>query len=318
MKERIAWIDWAKYIGIIMVVYAHVPNARLATILFLFHMPFFFMISGYLYKPRGFRDELLNTFKRLFLPYLIYNTVLIIITPPAGGLVNGFVDILIGNQEQLPPNYRAMWFLVSLMLMRCVSSLAPSKMLTIAICSLLFVVVLKEYGFVRKDYDAFQLNTTMMSYHYFVIGYFLKRYPHLNVLTRFSSKKNYAIILFLSVMLIVLGVYYVGFANLFRCSVGDNILLFLVVSYLLSYLMIRFIQITLKKESKIVKLISDGTLLIVCTHQTLLLVCNIINVDPFILPFLITSFILFISFFAIKISNMYMPILLGKSYIPRK
>jgi fucose 4-O-acetylase-like acetyltransferase len=79
---RIAWMDWAKVIGIILVVYAHVPNAPLSSIVFLFHMPFFFMISGWLYKTRPFKEEWRRTCRCLILPYLIYNAVLLIITPP--------------------------------------------------------------------------------------------------------------------------------------------------------------------------------------------------------------------------------------------
>ena len=51
-RKRIFWIDWAKAIGISLVVWGHFsPIARHE--IFLFHMPFFFMISGLLYRQKG-------------------------------------------------------------------------------------------------------------------------------------------------------------------------------------------------------------------------------------------------------------------------
>lgn len=317
MKERILWIDWAKFIGIAMVVYAHIPNAKLATTCFLFHMPFFFMISGYLFSPRSYKDELNIIVKRLFLPYLIYNLVLLIITPPAG-VINGAFNIVIGNQEQLPPNYRAMWFLVSLMIMRFVSSLAPSKMIWIAVFSLVLILGLRELGYVRKNFDALQLNTTMMSYHYFVFGYYFRKYPSLNILTQLSVKLNFIVIIVVSIASVLLGLYYVGVVNLFRCSTGNVFFIFLLVSYILSYLLIRLVQVSFTSENKIVTMISEGTLFVVCTHQSALLLCNFFSVDPYLLPILITLIILVLSYYGIKFCSEYMPLLLGKSLIKQK
>ena len=48
MDSRVVWIDWAKVVGIAFVVYAHLPVPVLKWDVFLFHMPFWFIISGYL------------------------------------------------------------------------------------------------------------------------------------------------------------------------------------------------------------------------------------------------------------------------------
>lgn len=71
-RKRILWIDWAKAIGISLVVWGHFsPIARHE--IFLFHMPFFFMISGLLYRQKGLMNELKGSVFSLVLPYLIYN-----------------------------------------------------------------------------------------------------------------------------------------------------------------------------------------------------------------------------------------------------
>lgn len=50
------WIDWSKSIGIYLVVLGHCSffNKDIEGFIYTFHMPLFFMISGYLYK-----DELI-------------------------------------------------------------------------------------------------------------------------------------------------------------------------------------------------------------------------------------------------------------------
>lgn len=44
MKERVIWVDWAKAIGICLVVLGHymLPNTDVRGYIFMFHMPLFF------------------------------------------------------------------------------------------------------------------------------------------------------------------------------------------------------------------------------------------------------------------------------------
>ena len=83
-RKRIFWIDWAKAIGISLVVWGHFsPIARHE--IFLFHMPFFFMISGLLYRQKGLMNELKGSVFSLVLPYLIYNFLYMSPLPFGGG-----------------------------------------------------------------------------------------------------------------------------------------------------------------------------------------------------------------------------------------
>jgi len=77
--QRINWIDWAKSIAIIMVVFGHIPentNNFLIRYICTFHMPLFFFISGYLSKRQ---TNLSNNIKKywhsLIIPYFIYNII---------------------------------------------------------------------------------------------------------------------------------------------------------------------------------------------------------------------------------------------------
>ena len=77
INNRLDWMDWAKSIAITLVVFGHIlmPFSKWV---FGFHMPFFFMLSGFLQKKRTVRDEAINSFKSLLLPYVIYNVYLLI------------------------------------------------------------------------------------------------------------------------------------------------------------------------------------------------------------------------------------------------
>lgn len=82
-RTRLAWIDALKGIGIVCVVLGHVvlPISRY---IYWFHMPLFFFVSGYLYRPgAGWRDFIDKRVRRLIIPYLCF---LVLIGIPCYGM----------------------------------------------------------------------------------------------------------------------------------------------------------------------------------------------------------------------------------------
>ncbi len=80
VKQRIAWIDTSKALGVILVIYGHIslcPNA-LNVWLCSFHMPLFFFLSGVtinIEKLSNFKMFFINKFKTLIIPYFIFSAV---------------------------------------------------------------------------------------------------------------------------------------------------------------------------------------------------------------------------------------------------
>ncbi len=71
MKERVHWIDIAKGIAILCVFFGHTVStpSLLVKFVYLFHMPVFFMLSGYVFSnKRNFKDFLLVKLKTVVLP----------------------------------------------------------------------------------------------------------------------------------------------------------------------------------------------------------------------------------------------------------
>ena len=78
-KKRYDYLDIARGIGILMVVWAHIMVTGWSHELFYsFHMPLFFFLSGMVFqkgKYRSFGDFFVHRAKRLLLPYAIYSVV---------------------------------------------------------------------------------------------------------------------------------------------------------------------------------------------------------------------------------------------------
>ena len=213
----------------------------------------------------------------------------------------------------LPGNLRAMWFLVSLLIMRLVSSVLNSRMYVASALTFIVAVVLIRVGLFKEESDFFQLKTTMLCYQFFVFGYALKNIPSLDLSKHVNKIASCSICIIGIILLLLLGWRYVGTVNLFRGKMGDSIILFLTVSYGISYLLIKLFQLLPLKRGEVIKHYSNGTIFIVCTHQTLILViCHFFPCDRFIAPILITSFILLVSYPAIVLLEKYCPLMLGK------
>lgn len=78
-RERFDYIDIAKGIGILMVVWAHIMIVGWThRVIYAFHMPLFFFLSGMLFqrdKYPSFEKFVSKRTKRLLIPYVIYSIV---------------------------------------------------------------------------------------------------------------------------------------------------------------------------------------------------------------------------------------------------
>ncbi len=72
MEERITYFDIAKFIGLMMIILGHFGVPDINTFVYTFHIPMFFLISGYFFRPRENRWEFIKLkFRQLLIPYII-------------------------------------------------------------------------------------------------------------------------------------------------------------------------------------------------------------------------------------------------------
>ena len=78
-KERFDYLDIARGLGILMVVWAHILlTGWTHRMIYAFHMPLFFLLSGMVFKREkyhSFGDFFVHRAKRLLVPYVIYSVV---------------------------------------------------------------------------------------------------------------------------------------------------------------------------------------------------------------------------------------------------
>jgi fucose 4-O-acetylase-like acetyltransferase len=104
MQERNAWVDYAKAIGIILVVYGHVArgvfNAGLPmdqdkyllvdSVIYSFHMPLFFFLSGLFFYDslvkRGKTGLVVNKIDTIVYPFIVWS------------LLQGVVEVVLSNR----------------------------------------------------------------------------------------------------------------------------------------------------------------------------------------------------------------------------
>lgn len=82
MKEnkRLDYMDIAKGVGIICVILGHMGNAALDRVIFSFHMPLFFLISGFfLSREKTAKEILVKRSRQLIVPYVMTCTAVIVL-----------------------------------------------------------------------------------------------------------------------------------------------------------------------------------------------------------------------------------------------
>jgi fucose 4-O-acetylase-like acetyltransferase len=121
--KRLWWVDWSKSICIFLMVVGHSFYPEKGSIdwmtknlIYSFHMPLFFFVSGYLtkYKDEKFIQFLKRQVKSLLIPYVFFNVVCFIIGLPISKFAidnNRVIDTFIGGGHSFAG---ATWFLLSL------------------------------------------------------------------------------------------------------------------------------------------------------------------------------------------------------------
>lgn len=90
-QNRIAFISFLQFVGVVSVIFGHSMNSiavplvlsNIKSWVYTYHMPLFFFVSAFLFSYKGGYDRginivLCNRFRRLIVPYLIWNVLFII------------------------------------------------------------------------------------------------------------------------------------------------------------------------------------------------------------------------------------------------
>lgn len=187
-RERIIWVDNVKVIAISLVVLGHFFQSMISaniiqdsaaisffeTFIYYFHVPLFFMCSGFLYQKysqvRSFSQWGQNVLKKLIafsVPYFVFNIASYILKTAFSDYVNNQTESLVSNLfiEPLPPY----WFLLTLFLIFVITpTFGGKKQISEALAVSFAVYVF--IGVQRVIDVPTAINSVMIYEFWFVLG----------------------------------------------------------------------------------------------------------------------------------------------------
>ncbi len=195
MSKRIPYIDTVKGIGIILVILGHtyqVPQL-LHDVVYSFHMPLFFVVSGYVYNETKYnqysiKDYLLKRTKDYLIPYYVFafinlglviawNTLLLHTSISAGKIWSYFCGILYCYSDMLHmPNCTPIWFLMSLFFASILFWLALKRLKNrVWVAALSSMAVGYTLSLVVDVPMPLKLDTVFMAMFFMYIGHLMKQ-----------------------------------------------------------------------------------------------------------------------------------------------
>ena len=217
------WLDFAKGIAMISVVLGHAldDDSSLSKLIYSFHMPFFFIMAGYLLNldkwggAENFKPFAAKLFKRLLVPYYLANILFFpiwfVVCHELGHLnyfwewctykpLNFFTEIFIGDGTNLVLGQ--LWFLPTLFLTQIILIFLYNHLIKIGAKIFLFAVAIVSCaGFVIKNFFLLPmgLDIAFAMQIFLLAGILIRRHK---VLDKMDFKLCGALIL------ILLGVFY--------------------------------------------------------------------------------------------------------------
>lgn len=249
------YIDFAKGVTILSVVIGHlVPySGRLFRLIFAFHMPFFFLLQGFMQNEKlpGFTEFVIKKAKRLLVPTWIYRIVNNIAIPMIlEGSVFSAKDILI----KVFWNSTLEWFLPVLfwvnigMYFYIYLRNKTDNDKVFALFSGILIAVLSLFSslYLHNDtiYTPFKLGSGALAMAFSIIGYWIKKYDIVNVCSDAYNAvprkyMRYAILAGILVIYAFLAKYNSTITvNLASNSVGNNAVAYFTVGSMMFILLI--------------------------------------------------------------------------------
>jgi fucose 4-O-acetylase-like acetyltransferase len=193
-SSRSLYLDNAKFILIFLVVFGHVISPlkgkdnvlfTMYSVIFLFHMPAFILISGYFSKGFKKKGHFIKSIKKVLLPYLIFQVIYSVFY-----YWNGNESYL--KFDLLQPHW-TLWFLLSLFCWNLfLYVFAKLKWVGLIIAASIGIGV----GYFDHVGSFLSLSRTFVFFPYFLLGYLLEP-EHIKLIkkVKFSTGIGFAVLL---------------------------------------------------------------------------------------------------------------------------
>lgn len=347
MNTRQTWADNAKLIGIFFVILGHneLANKGIENWILTFHMPLFFLLSGYFVKgdPEPFRSWLAKYAKRLLVPYLFFHLVTFpydaykiwsnpelyhcehwwqLITKPLAGLftVKSTSYAIFTN---LP-----CWFFVCLFIVAMLFYPAKRQGCTprfLIGSSVLTIVLFFALESLDADLQLYRIGAALLAYPFFACGYLLHHHTQwIPKLEAFPLWQLFVISVTLYALLAVVSPLN-GSVNFFTLDHGYNIVLMYINAFIGTMATIA-LAMSIHSNQKISALLGGGTAIILGLHTPIQRLLKEVVARLFSLPshefsllagFTISLVVLLIFIPIIPFIERHFPACIGKSKHPK-
>lgn len=278
-ENRLEWIDWMKALGIFLIVLGHF-NSVGNQFVYVFHVPLFFLISGFLCKRE---DDIRLFWKKLWynlaVPMLILATLNYLyycgMKLSSGTFEPVFVYWFVRNVVfGMVSGFGPLWFVYTLILLKVIFQFCRSEKL---LYSLTFPLLGLAYIYNNNDLSAspfFLRNpnafvNVCIAFPFFALGIFLRKYK--TMLDKELNNKLVLALAFLCGLSLVIGCCFMnGLVAAFRCDYGGNMLWFL-LGGIAGTMMVFALSKLLGHAPGAVIVISRGTMIILGFHMNFVL-----------------------------------------------
>jgi acyltransferase len=290
-SDREWWIDYAKAIGIFLVVFIHlITSGYFKTLTYsinmhilllgeIFAMPLFFFISGYLYRDIKPKIALNKYFKRLIIPYLAFYFIGAMVIIFINGYYKNLNIILQTTGKLLPsliitdpsasifPANGPIWFLLALFIVIMLFSIMMKyfknyKYIFIAILGLNTLLFILHSYHINWIYLA--LDSAILGLMFFFAGHLTKKYDIIRI---FRNNYINVIIVLAFFALSYLELTYNGGLAFRAGNWSGNIILSYMGGFAGIMMVIAFSSILSKFKFMLIYWISISTLIIMCLDQ---------------------------------------------------
>lgn len=263
---RIKCIDVAKFLGLQLVCYCHIPlnDGYFNTWAYSFHMPLFFFASGLFLKPEKFSFK--KTSFRLLLPFCIFNLVLwifdfihISFTTHIWSLSNLRVGWVLSCMYPSEPS----WFLIALFILNVCTAVSVNRIgLMLTTCLMSVLCILYVFSSDSLIWQYFHLNSAIIAWPFYIIGYMFRYYNfNISILCRWKDE----VTLLLGILMTFFSVFNEK-VNIWDGCYGNNFLMYILWGLLGTLLVIR-VSSMMKVPDSILSVYSAGALFIICMHM---------------------------------------------------
>jgi len=311
--KNIDYMDIAKAIGIILVVLGH-TNFPFSNIIYLFHMPLFFFISGYFFKKSYFMKPISTFVKRirsLYFPYIKYcivflilhnvffymniysnkiNSATIVNKFTISQIIKEFLHILwFSSSEQLLGTFWFLYVLFGVEILFCSIGFCVNKVtdkytdkytetiigsVTLALFILAYVLISHKISLPKN------LNLILVSMFIFYIGYVYKKYEE-------KIKFNLMIFGICFILIIICSLYsridmVSGYYSNFLLFIPGALLGIYLVIYISKLISIKFTDTKIKNQ---LIYVGKNTLTIMALHFLSFKIVNLVVVNIYNMPY---------------------------------